>query len=161
MVWLSSRPRLILGAGALLWLGAIVAAPLAAARGSSLAAPIYLFFHQICHQQAGRSFALDGHQLAVCHRCTGLYLGFLVGLVVTYVVPTLDQWIRERPIRITWFLVPMLVDVALFPFNTWQTRFATGLIATLTLSTLVVAAVRQVLQKRGPATPLMEPEETT
>ena len=112
---------------------------------------------------AERSFAVDGHQLAVCHRCTGLYLGFLVGLVVTFVFPTFDRWIRERPIRIVWFVVPMLVDVALFPFNTWQTRFATGLLASLTFSTLAVAGVQQLLQQLGgePAIPHMEPEETT
>jgi uncharacterized membrane protein len=28
----------------------------------------------ICHQKPERSFFLDGHQLPVCARCTGLYL---------------------------------------------------------------------------------------
>ena len=29
----------------------------------------------ICHQRPERSFFVNGHQLAVCARCTGLYLG--------------------------------------------------------------------------------------
>ena len=34
----------------------------------------------ICHQRPERSFFLDGHQLAVCARCTGLYLSGAAGL---------------------------------------------------------------------------------
>lgn len=34
----------------------------------------------ICHQIPDRSFFLDGRQLPVCARCTGLYLGGIVGL---------------------------------------------------------------------------------
>jgi uncharacterized membrane protein len=34
----------------------------------------------ICHQRPERSFFLDGHQLPVCARCTGLYLSAAAGL---------------------------------------------------------------------------------
>jgi uncharacterized membrane protein len=34
----------------------------------------------ICHQRPDRSFFLDGHQLPVCARCTGLYLSGAAGL---------------------------------------------------------------------------------
>ena len=34
----------------------------------------------ICHQLSERSFFIDGRQLPVCARCTGLYLGGLLGL---------------------------------------------------------------------------------
>src|SRR5688572_16536441 len=34
----------------------------------------------ICHQRPERSFFVDGHQLPVCARCTGLYLSAAVGL---------------------------------------------------------------------------------
>ena len=34
----------------------------------------------ICHQRPERSFFLDGHQLPVCARCTGLYLSAVAGL---------------------------------------------------------------------------------
>lgn len=34
----------------------------------------------ICHQRPERSFFLDGHQLPVCARCTGLYLSGAAGL---------------------------------------------------------------------------------
>ena len=42
-----------------------------------LAAPAWLFpiCGFICHQRAERSFFIDGRQLPVCARCTGLYAG--------------------------------------------------------------------------------------
>jgi uncharacterized membrane protein len=35
----------------------------------------------ICHQRPDRSFFLDGQQLPVCARCTGLYLSGAIGLL--------------------------------------------------------------------------------
>jgi uncharacterized membrane protein len=38
--------------------------------------------YAICHQLPERSFFLDGRQLPLCARCTGTFLGTIVGLVV-------------------------------------------------------------------------------
>ncbi len=37
--------------------------------------------YAICHRIPERSFFLDGHQLPLCARCTGTFLGAIVGLV--------------------------------------------------------------------------------
>jgi uncharacterized membrane protein len=37
---------------------------------------------QICHQIAERSFCWDGSCLPLCARCTGIILGFVVGLLL-------------------------------------------------------------------------------
>lgn len=37
----------------------------------------------VCHRIAERSFQVDGRQLPLCARCTGLYLGFLTWVVVS------------------------------------------------------------------------------
>lgn len=42
-------------------------------------AAIMEFFAPLCHQIPERSFSLAGEPLAVCHRCTGIYAGLLVG----------------------------------------------------------------------------------
>ncbi len=36
--------------------------------------------YTICHQLPANSFFVDGIQLPLCARCTGIYLGFLVGI---------------------------------------------------------------------------------
>src|SRR5947209_6439354 len=68
---------------ALAILGLIVGAPIAQASGHpGFAAAIYKTFSFVCHQIPERSFHLDGHQFAVCSRCTGLYAGFAVAALV-------------------------------------------------------------------------------
>jgi uncharacterized membrane protein len=68
---------------AILWNLAVVAAPWTWARGHpGIASMLYFMFSPICHQRADRSFVWMGHRLAVCHRCAGIYLGALVGLLI-------------------------------------------------------------------------------
>jgi uncharacterized membrane protein len=65
------------------WVVAIIVAPLAIGAGSGAAracgAAIYEAGSFVCHQIPARSFHIAGHQLAVCGRCTGLYLSSLAG----------------------------------------------------------------------------------
>jgi len=49
--------------------------------GSRFSFFIRLFFAPICHQMENRSFSLGDVTLAVCARCTGIYLGFLAGVL--------------------------------------------------------------------------------
>lgn len=66
-----------------LWVAAIVAAPVAA--GSRHDAPVvcalatYTAGSFVCHQRPERSFHIAGRPLAVCGRCTGLYVSGLAG----------------------------------------------------------------------------------
>ena len=46
---------------------------------SGLSQMAYLLFDPFCHQLALRSFHINGVQLAVCARCTGVYLGLFTG----------------------------------------------------------------------------------
>ncbi len=64
------------------WLGAIAAAPLLLARGSRAASLVYAVFSPLCHQDTDRCFRLADFPLAVCARCTGVYLGFFLGLLI-------------------------------------------------------------------------------
>src|SRR6187455_3000891 len=61
----------------------IVLAPAAAAGGhGELAQVIYRGFGVFCHQLPERSYFIEGHKLAVCSRCTGLYGGFAITLLL-------------------------------------------------------------------------------
>lgn len=111
--------------------GLIIGAPLAAATShSSFARAIYQAFSFICHQDPERSFHLDGHQFAVCSRCTGLYSGFALAVLAYPFVRSLKR--TETPSRL-WLVfaaLPVVVDFALTYFGVWQnthlTRFSTG-----------------------------------
>ncbi|HEX8747252.1 MAG TPA: DUF2085 domain-containing protein [Pyrinomonadaceae bacterium] len=111
----------------------VFAAPLLLAQGyiepSGL---IYRAFSFLCHQIPERSFHLEGHQLGVCSRCTGIYAGFAASVLFYPVARSLKR--ADSPARI-WLLaacVPIVVDFALGFFGIWEnthlSRFATGAI---------------------------------
>lgn len=118
-------------AGALAFVSVIVAAPLLRARGSLfLSQVIYQGLHAACHQIPERSFHIEGFPLAVCARCTGLYVGGLAGVLVYPLVRPLSN--REMPDRV-WLIMaalPTTVDFALGFFGVWDnthmSRFLTA-----------------------------------
>jgi uncharacterized membrane protein len=68
-----------------------------------------LLYQPVCHQLAERSLQVAGESTAVCSRCTGLYLGGALGLLVMAVTMT-----PLRGSRLTWLLAasaPTLIDV--------------------------------------------------
>jgi uncharacterized membrane protein len=116
--------------GAVAFLGLIVGAPLAlASNHQALAITIYRGFSKVCHQIPERSFYVAGFPLAVCARCTGLYLGFVMALV-TY--PLVRPFRAIAPHRKWLFMaaVPMAIDVSLTFLGIWEnthsSRFLTG-----------------------------------
>ena len=65
----------------------------------------------LCHQDAGRSFAIQGAPLAVCSRCIGLYAGGVLGLLAGGL---LCAWVRQGPRSVFFLLIaPTLVDAVL------------------------------------------------
>jgi uncharacterized membrane protein len=121
-------------AGALLVSLMIVAAPLAVASNHNLIAlTIYRAFSNVCHQLPERSFFIAGHQFAVCARCTGLYGGFTLAILLYPLV---------RPIRTSvtpprkWLFVaaiPMAVDFSLGFMGIWENTHTSRLLSGLLL----------------------------
>jgi uncharacterized membrane protein len=101
-------------AGVALWCAAIVLSPVLIAASGPYALPgemLYAFFHRICHQMDDRSFHLLGKPLAVCIRCTSIYVAFLLGTLAYPLFRKLKS--PSLPSR-AWLLiaiVPMVVDV--------------------------------------------------
>jgi len=116
---------------ALLLVGLIVAAPIAAAHGSvQPSSSIYYAFGYLCHQIPERSFHVAGHKFAVCSRCTGLYAGFALAALVYPLTRSLNR--TDTPSRL-WLLlaaVPLAIDFGLGYFDIWHnthaSRFVTG-----------------------------------
>jgi uncharacterized membrane protein len=113
-----------------LWLGGILLAPYLRSRSSPWSGLAYAVYSPVCHQVAGRSLLCFGQPLAVCARCTGIYLGFLLGLGL---YPLLRGWRRiSLPAGRVFIIVsaPIMLDTAGNFLRLWQTpnavRLATG-----------------------------------
>lgn len=135
----------------LVWLTLIVAAPIFAASGiSGPAAALYKFFGFICHQMPERSFFFEGHQLAVCSRCFGVYFGLFAGMAVYPLWRSVDE-IESLP-RIWLFLslVPITVDWSLTIFGIWEnthtSRFITGMILGFACATFIMPAAVEIVR---------------
>ena len=126
----------------------ILVPPILASRNFHIAAAgIYLCFSRICHQAPGRVFTLSGYLLAVCHRCSGIYLGFFLGSFLR------NPWMhRSLGSRRNWILAAaaLLALDALAPScglwtNTPGTRFCTGLLFGIVASSLLVQGIAEFL----------------
>ncbi|MBN1642919.1 MAG: DUF2085 domain-containing protein [Anaerolineae bacterium] len=90
-------------AGALVVLGYLLAPPLAPLEKANLVG------YAICHQIPERSFHIAGHQLPLCARCTGTYVGVAIGFL------SMALWGRWRAAELprTWLIVVLAGFVAL------------------------------------------------
>lgn len=127
LVWLSAA------AVAVTLVGLLFAAPLSLASGHEFTAQaIYQAFSRVCHQIPERSFHIAGHSLAVCARCTGLYVGLAAGVLFYPLLRSLRS--TETPARFWLFVaaVPMGIDFLLGFFGIWEnthlSRFVTGVL---------------------------------
>ena len=117
---------------------AAAAAPLAAA-GWPAAGVLKWLFHDVCHQLPERSFHWQGWPLAVCHRCMGLYLGFVLGIALWPALPRALRRLAARPLCLASCAALLAVDWAL-P-NTAASRFGTGLVAAFPVALLALMAL--------------------
>jgi uncharacterized membrane protein len=140
--------RLLIG-GAIAWAVALPAATFVAVQAqpgvlaSLFAVSVYFVGSAVCHQLDARSFHVLGHQMPVCARCTGIYVGAAIAALAVGV----------RRGRSTLALNPRwLVGLALLPaaaslIYEWGTgvapsnltRGATGVVAGGTVAWLVIA----------------------
>jgi uncharacterized membrane protein len=137
----------VLAAGSLTWFALVALSPVLP---PLLAAAVYGLGGIVCHQLPERSFHWHGAQLAVCARCTGIYLGACASVAVVPLPPSVAaRWVSP-PTRIAWLLglaaVPMAVTLAAEWTGLWApsavVRAATGVIAGTAGAVVVTAAVR-------------------
>jgi len=132
------------------WLLAIVGAPRLMAGGHHLiASTFYEGFSAVCHQRPDRSFHYLGFPLGVCARCTGIYAGFLAGLIAAPLI--FGPGNASQPAR-KWLIaaaLPMAVDFTgdLFGLftNSHLSRALTGGISGLTAAWYVLPALTEIL----------------
>ena len=128
---------------------AFLAAPLLEASEHKWpSALLYVLFSPVCHQIPARSFAFFGHSWAVCHRCSGIYFGLLLGSLVPFGWNSILQSPRLRRLWVICGVAPLLVDVMLQFSGVWTnnpvSRFLTGLLFGAMLSSLVLPALAEL-----------------
>ena len=117
----------------------IFVAPLAAATGQNgVAQAIYRAFAIACHQLPDRSYFIDNHKLAVCSRCTGLYAGFAITLLVYPLVRSLRTTTTPRPMYLVFAAIPLVIDFSLTFFGLWENTHTTRLLTGALLGSVTV-----------------------
>ena len=136
---------------------AIVGAPLALANGhATLAGDIYKAFSFLCHQLPDRSFHIEGHQFAVCSRCTGLYVGFALTALAYPLIRPLRATTTPALIWLILAAVPLLIDFSLGYFNIWAnthaSRFLTGALLSSVAVFYIIPGLVEITSRigRGP-----------
>ena len=117
----------------------IVVAPLAASGGhNGLAFAIYRAFGTLCHQIPERSYFIDGHKLAVCARCTGIYAGFAFTLLLYPLVRSLRNTATPPRSLLIFAALPLAVDFSLTFFGIWENTHTSRLLTGLLLGSVTV-----------------------
>ena len=89
-------------------------------------------FSAICHQLPQRSFHIHDVSLAVCHRCFGIYVGLLIGVLVLTAFP--GSILNKRILLIATLIafgvmsIDWVLPLAGLGNNSIGSRFATGLL---------------------------------
>jgi uncharacterized membrane protein len=139
--------------GAVLWMALIFLAPWLAGRGAAGAARIiYAVFAPVCHQLADRCFVLDGHPLAVCGRCLGVYAGFLAGLCLYPFVRGFSRPDLPRARTFVLLTLPLALDGTAGVLGIWKSpiglRFGTGVLWGAILPFYFVAGLADLVRTR-------------
>ncbi len=138
----SRRPLavwLILLAGSLFFTVAIIGAPLALTRSNTATAfIIYEAFSHLCHQLPERSYYIAGQKFAVCARCTGIYSGFVAGVIMYPLVRSLRR--IDAPDRKWLFLaaLPLALDFILSFLEVWENTHTSRLLTGMILGAVAV-----------------------
>lgn len=129
-----------------------LAAPLFVGESELAAGLIYRSFSSICHQIPERCFSISGRPLAACHRCHGIYLGLLGGLLFYPLLFGLGRRSLPSPRLFIAASVPIFFDLALpllgFYANSSVSRALTGLIFGLSLPFYMMPGLADLVLSR-------------
>jgi uncharacterized membrane protein len=128
-----------------------LAAPALRSRSPRLSALLYAVFAPLCHQDPGRCFHYAGYPLAVCGRCLGIDIGFVLG---TLLYPFVRGFTCPFPTTVRTFLMaslPVALDGAGNVLGLWSSpigvRFATGVLWGAVLPAYFIAGMHELAMR--------------
>ena len=117
----------------------IFVAPVAAAGGHpAFAEVIYHAFGIFCHQRPDRSYFIEGHKLGVCARCTGLYGGFAITLLLYPLLRSLRNNVNPPREYLLLAAIPLGIDFSLTFFGVWENTHTSRLVTGALLGSVAV-----------------------
>src|SRR5262245_48623878 len=117
----------------------IFIAPVAAAGGhNEWAEVIYRAFGIFCHQRPDRSYFIEVHKLAVCSRCTGLYAGFAITLLLYPLIRSLRTAANPPRIFLILAALPLGINFSLTFFGIWENTHTSRLLTGALLGSVAV-----------------------
>jgi uncharacterized membrane protein len=117
----------------------VFVAPVAAASGhNEWAEVIYRAFGIFCHQRPDRSYFIEGHKLAVCSRCAGLYAGFAITLLLYPLIRSLRTAANPPRIFLILAALPLGIDFSLTFFGMWENTHTSRLLTGALLGSVAV-----------------------
>lgn len=136
------------------WCGGFVLAPLLSGSMPGVSSALYACYQPICHQIDSRSFHVDGGKLAVCARCSAIYVGFLLALIVYPLIRRLDEHAVPSRFWIVLAIGPMIADVMLNFFGLQSSTLLTraisgGLFGVIIPMYILPVLIEAVSQLRG------------
>lgn len=108
----STRKAAVLAAAVLAtcFLAGLAVAPVLEARGIASAQLLRDVYGSVCHRLPARSLWFGDRPLAVCARCTGLYLGGASGLFLAWLFPALGSLAGWRALATA--ICPTILDAS-------------------------------------------------
>ncbi len=136
------------------WCGGSVLAPALSGPMPGLSSALYACYEPICHQIDSRSFHLEGGKLAVCARCSAIYVAFFLALLAyPFFRRPREQSLPSR-LWVVLAIAPMVLDVVLnftgLHASTLATRAVSGGLFGLIIPFYIVPVLTEaVSQLRG------------
>ena len=125
--------------------------------GDEFRALIMAGYRQVCHQLPSRSFHFHGEQVALCHRCVGIWGAIPIAVGLFAVLRRWDDRVAAKPgLTIVLSLVPLGIDwtgdILGVWTNTTASRLITGAIFGLVAGYFLARVVVKSIRSKGPAT---------
>lgn len=115
-------------------------------------------YRRICHQMPSRSFHIAEVQVALCHRCVGIYAAIPVAVAFFGILRYWDHLFAAHPLMtVGASLLPMGVDWALNATGVWTntpfSRLATGALFGVAAGYFLARGIVKIGQQQGVDTP--------
>jgi uncharacterized membrane protein len=112
-----------------IWIIGIIAAPVFLFSDNKIlieiSAIIYAFFGKTCHQISDRSYFLFGKQFAVCSRCSFIYLGFFISLLIILIRRKINNYESPKQFYLFLSVLLIIVDVLFEYFKIYSGNYIT------------------------------------